>query len=113
MGNFNPRSSYQQIIKDTVPILDEDPSNLEDFKQIFEELNRIEILLSYNCLTDYILFTLMRALIQHYGIIVERRSGLRIATAVASADLENDELRNEIHYIESHEISLFFSARNH
>ena len=110
--NFTPRSDYQQTIKDgACAILDENPSNQEDFKQFFEELIPTEILFSYNCLTNNVIYAHVRALVQHYGMTVERRPGLRIATALANAILENDELERVINSIESQEKSLSLAAR--
>ena len=71
----------------------------------------IEILFAYNSLTNNILFAQIRALIQHYGIVVERRRGLRIATGVANTILEDDELTQVLSTIESHEKTISLAAR--
>ena len=92
-------------------MLNENPDNHEDFKQFFEELIPLEILFSFNCLTNNVLFAHIRSLVQHYGVSVERRPGLRIDTAIANAILENEQLNHVLNIIENQEKSISQASR--
>ena len=90
--NFRPRSDYQQTIQDcAMVILEDSPSEKEQFLLLFHELISLDILISTNCLTYTVMFYNIRSLLNHYQINIESGQGLRIATAVGNALLTGDE----------------------